>query len=273
MWIPGIALGLIFSSLAVIPLISRTRLQGQVPKLWNLGAVAIGLTELSGSLAALSLAAAVFIATLTADSGVFEDSIGLFVLSFLILTGAAMQFASTPNRQENESEEFHSIQNVSYVIAISTFFLGIALSWIGLRLLLLAIRADTAADILTWILLLSIIAGALRVCTHLYRHTEAAPSICFAIFAIGFLGPIAYKAGPVGVWSDLWPQRNETLYLATIAFVIAVVGHSFQTAILAVHGHERLEPVITRFHQPFLALYALNVIEIVLLVWLAVAEH
>jgi hypothetical protein len=271
-WIAGIVVLFLVSFAALGSLSFSSRSDRRLPPLWDLPTVAASYTELCGSLAALSLAAAVFIATLAPGTIDFEAPIGFFVISFLILVGAAMQFGATPNSRENEREEFRTSQSISYVTAASSFYLGIGMSWLGLRMLVLALHLDTAAEILTWMLLISILAGGLRVGTNLYRHTDAPGLICGLVVVLAIGSAALYKLVLAAIWDDLWPQANAPLWLGTVAFGTAVVGYVYQTLVLGAYGQPRLEPMFSKLCQPLLTFYSMNVIQIVALVWFAVIE-
>jgi hypothetical protein len=272
MWVAGILLLFVTSS-AVLSVYSwRAPPKRLLPPLWDIPSVAAAYTELCGSLAALSLAAAVFIATIAPGTANFEDAIGFFVIAFLILVAAAMQFGATPNSRGEVLPEFNTAQSISHVTAASSFYLGVGMSWLGLKLLLLALELDTAAGILTWMLLITILAGGLRIAANLYRHTDASGAVCILVVILAVTGAAFYKLALVAVWDDLWPEANEALWLATVAFGTAVAGYIYQTLVLAAYGEPRFEPGFSRLCQPLLTLYSMNVIQIVALVWFAVSE-
>jgi hypothetical protein len=273
MWVGGVLTLFLFSCAVLCPYAFRDRGHRQLPTLWDVPTVASAFAELCGSLAALSLAAAVFIGTLSERTGEFEASIGFFVIAFLVLVAAAMQFGATPNSRASDSDEFRSAQSISYVVAASSFYLGLGMTWLGLRLLLLALELETAADILTWVLFVSIIAGALRIAMNLYRHTDVPVLTCALVVVVAIAGAAFYRLVLVAAWDDLWPARDEPLWLSTVAFGTTVVGYAYQTFVLATYGERQLESIVTKLCQPLLALYTMNVIQTVALVWLAVVEQ
>jgi hypothetical protein len=271
MWVIGLSLLLVFTS-AAFAYWATSRRSSPPPPLWDIPTIARSSTDISGVLSALSLAAAVFIATLAPDSPEFETSIGLFIFSFLILVASAMQFSATPNLEHPLDEKGVTDQYLSYVAANCSFYLGTALSWLGLRLLMISIGVPLLAEILTWVLLLSIVVGALRISMHLYRHGGIHGASCIALPVVALAAALAYRYGLGGLWSDLWPNQDEPLWLAVLGGGVAALGYLSQTVVLAFHGNDDWEPLIQRFGRTWLAVYAQGVVTVVSLVWLAVAE-
>jgi len=270
MWAVGITLLILTTSLIVVawsewhgPSITRG--------LWDLPEVATSFMHISGTLAALSLASAVFIATLAPDSPTFESSIALFIFSFLILIAAAMQFAALPNLPQTDGSIADG-QYVSYVIANCSFYLGIALSWLGLRLLLLAIHLEDLAAILTWVLLLSILAGAMRLSMHLYRHGTVNGLVCLLLPAVALGFSLLYRFGVSELWSSLWPDSKQPLDIALFGIAITASGYVFQTALLALYGSGDWAKGVERAARTWLVAYGHSVVVAVALTWIAVAQ-
>ena len=226
--------------------------------------------HISGTLSGLSLAAAVFIATLAPNSPNYEASIGLFVFSFLILVATAMQFATTPNLQLEGRSAAH--QYLSYITANSSFFLGVALSWLGLRLLLISIHLDDLAGILTWVLLFAILAGAFRLSMQLYRHGGVSGLVCLFIPITGFVFALLYRFVFSEAWSALWPDADASLRLGIVAFAISGLAYLFQTFTLAAHGNSGWEAAVDRFATGYLAGYGQSIVIVIVFVWIAVAQ-
>jgi hypothetical protein len=239
--------------------------------LWDIPSIVANYTQIGSALAGLSLASAVFIATLAPNSPAFEDSIGLFMLSFVMLVGASMQFAGTPNPGEAGGSA-QQIQRFSYMTANCSFYIGLAASFLGLRLLLLAIRLDDLADTLTWVLLVTLAAGAARLCVHLYRHTSLSRFACFGITPIAFVWAPAYWFGLAAVWPQLLPVNHQAILSCLAGFVVAGVGYSLQTVMLGLQGERHWEDGVSRLGEQCLAGYAQSVITVVVLIWCAVAQ-
>ena len=269
MWAVGLALILLVSSVATARWAGKQRPSG-LPPLWNIPLVVANYTQISSTLAALSLASVVFIATIGQDSPAFEDSIGLFLFSVIRLVSASMQFAATPHPLGDGLER--RTQNYGYVTANGSFYLGIAVSWLGLRLLLLSIHQDHLADIFTWVLLFAIVMGGSRLCMHLYKHTSINGMACLMIPALGVAYASGYWFGIATLWSGFLPAGNQPLYFSIVAFVLAGVGYGFHTLLLALQGERPWEDAVTIHGEAFLATHVQCTITVVMLIWLSVAE-
>jgi len=218
-------------------------------------------------LAAVSLASAVFIGTVNKRGPEFENSIGLFVLSFIVLISAAMQYASTSSGRPELDAKFRIY---SYVLASFSFYLGIALSSLGLRLLVLDIDLANLAEVLKWVLLASIVLGSLRVCVQLYRHTRIVFAHCLLILFLGFGVAFVYR-GLGELWADLWPSHNASLWLSVVVFAVAGISYVSQTVLLAFHGAGKND-ALADMAPRWLVAYGQVVISVIVLVWIAVAE-
>lgn len=271
MWIAGIVI-LLSLSAGVTSLIGWSRRSAPAMPLWDIPRVAGTYTTIVGTLAGFSVASAVLIANLARESAAFEDAMGMFIFAFLLLISATMQFGTTPNLATGVSERYLGDQHISYVMANTAFYLGVALSWLGLRLLLLAIGLEVLPDILIWVLFFSVFVGSMRLSLHLYRHTRLSALASVSVPPVAFAFAIAYKAGIVAAWDDLWPSHNESLFLTSVAFVIGGAGYVMQTALLALHGNPRWEALLSRFAERVVLAYAQSVVTIIALVWLAVID-
>jgi hypothetical protein len=89
----------------------------------------------------------------------------LFLIAFLIFIGAAMQFGTTPNLPTAPTEAYRTIQEYSYLLANTSYYLGLSLSWLGLPLLLSTISLHYLAGILVWLVLFAIVGGGMRICS------------------------------------------------------------------------------------------------------------
>jgi hypothetical protein len=271
MWILGTTILLALTSLAAALSIRRRRVT-TIKQMWDLPAVSTNFTQIASTLAALSFAAAVFIATLARDSGPVESAIGLFMLSFLILGTAAMQFGSIPSLQASTPARVISAQYLGHLTAATSFYIGMAMSWLGLRLLLIAVHADTSASVFTWVLFFSIVAGALRLTMHLYHHTTAGMSTCLLVPVVGLSCAALYRFGLVEIWPVLWPDRDESLFLAVVGFAVVGIGYGYQTLVLTLQTNEAIGGKLLDFGERWLVSYVQSVVVVTVLVWIAVAE-
>src|SRR5687768_14006954 len=161
MWVVGVVSLLVLLAVGLVFLNSEKRSELPSP-LWNLSEIAGHYTDISGILAGFSVASAVFIAASAREAPGFTDAIGLFIVSFLILIAATMEFGTTPNLSDRVTPSTIRDQQLSYLTANFSFYLGTALSWLGLRLVLLSIEQSRLAELVTWLLLVSVWAGSAR---------------------------------------------------------------------------------------------------------------
>jgi hypothetical protein len=253
-------------------LLSRSG-EGSSPRPFpDLAVVTSAYSQLAGALASLSLAAVVFIATLAPDSPAFETSIGLFVLAFLVLVASAMEFAVTPSLAEETGGTALSEQHLSFLLANLAFYLGLAMSWLGLRLLVLAIELDDLADLLTWVLLFAIVVGGLRLTMHVYRYTRATVLACLSLLAVSFGAGLVYRFLLCEAWADLWPAEDGPMLLSVVAFVVAGLGYVYQTLLFAIDENSDLVQALTRWRSAWIFGSTQSVLTIVVLAWIAVAQ-
>ena len=269
-WLAGITAALLLGVATVIALSAKERLSPAVP-LWDIPRVAGSYTTIVGTLSGFTVASAIFIANGARGSPAFHDAIGLYVLAFLSLIGSTMQFATTPNLAGDRPKSYVSDQNISYVLANLSFYVGVAMSWLGLRLLLLAIDFGSFAATLTWVLLFAIVLGAFRVSMHLYRHTLLPPFACFSVPPVAFGLVLMYRL-VADMAPMFWPANNQVLAFATTTFFIVGAAYLAQTLLLALNGHTRWEGLVTRYGHRFLIAFAQMSVVMVFFVWLAVAE-
>jgi hypothetical protein len=274
-WVAGVVALLVTVSVAATLVLSRSG-QGSAPRpLKDLAVVASDYSELAGALASLSLAAVVFIATLAPDSPAFDTAIGLFILAFLVLVASAMEFAATPSLADESQADGLSEQYLSFLLANIAFYLGLALSWLGLRLLMLAIQLDELADLLTWVLLFTIILGSLRLVMHVYRYTGAAAVACLGMVGLSFIAGLGYRFVLSEAWEALWPSSDGPLRLSVVAFVLAGVGYIYQTLLFSTSGETQSSAVsrmLARYRSPWLFGFTQGVLTIVALAWISVAQ-
>jgi hypothetical protein len=270
MWVIGVSWLLLGSAAISVLLALRSRPNPALP-LWDVSRVAGSYTTIAGSLSGFTVASAVFIANATRGSFEFEGAVGMFILAFLVLIASTMLFATTPNLAGDVTQQYLTDQHLSYMMANTTFYVGIAISWLGLRLLLLAIEFNDFAETLTWVLLSAVLLGSMRLSMHLYRHTTINALACFAVVPLAMAMALLYRA--LGDTFDaLWPDRDQPLAFATVAFFVAGTAYAYQTLLLTLHGHARWEAMIARVGQRWTIAHAQASVTIIFLVWLAVAE-
>ena len=271
MWLAGVVLLLLFTAGVALSL-DRQRRQVPPLPLWDIPRVAGTYTTIVGTLSGFSVASAVLIANLARGTPAFDETLALFIFAFLLLISATMQFGTTPNLGGTLTDRYLSDQHLSYVFANAAFYIGVSLSWLGLRLMLLALEVERLADFLTWVLLFSVIAGAIRIAMHLYRHTTIAAAACFAVPFIAFGLAAVYRLGLAELWPALWPDSDQPMLLGVVAFFVGGLGYMTQSVLLTLHGNPAFERRVTAYGPRWLLAFCQAVVTTVALVWFAVAE-
>jgi hypothetical protein len=218
MWVVGIAVLLLL--VGTLSLLVNTGRDKPPADIWDVVGTARTYTSIVGTLAGFSVTSSIFIAGLAAPqrSAAFEGLMALFLIAFLIFIGAAMEFGTTPNLPTPPSDEYRTIQGYSYLLANTSYYVGLSLSWLGLPLLLSAIGLQYLAGIVIWLVLLAIVGGGMRICSAGLnnfaradlRRSLALPVICFAVAAVYAL--------VLGRQSrDLLPNEHGRLFLPQCA--------------------------------------------------------
>jgi hypothetical protein len=270
MWLAGV-IGLMLVSIAIVQILGLERRRAPALPLWDIPRVAGFYTTIVGSLAGFAVASSVFIANLARGDPQYEDAMAMFIVAFLVLIGTTMQFAATPNLAES-APGYVADQQLSYSVANVSFYVGVAVAWLGLRLLVLASGFDTLGKILSWILFFSITAGAFRLSMHIYRHTLIGRLACFSIPAIAAALTLLYRFGAAEVIPDLWPAENQALYFAALAFLAGGLAYGSQTFLLALHGDSRWERIVASYGPSWLLGYCQASVLTIYLLWLAVVQ-
>jgi hypothetical protein len=270
MWIAGVVM-LMLVAIALVQALGLRQRQAPAWPLWDIPRVAGFYTTIVGSLSGFAVASSVFIANLARGDPEYEDAMAMFIIAFLVLIGSTMQFAATPNLAET-APGYVADQQLSYTVANVSFYVGIAVSWLGLRLLVLASGFETLGTILSWILFFSITAGAMRLSMHVYRHTLLSRLACFSIPAIAAGLTVIYRFGAVELVPELWPADNQALSFAVVAFFAGGLAYASQTTLLSWHGNPAWERIVARWGPRWLLGYCQASVLTIYLLWLAVVE-
>jgi hypothetical protein len=180
-------------------------------------------------------------------------------------------FGDTPSFPASDDDFDVVFQSLAHVFANASYFLGLALGWLALRPLLLMIDLTFLANIFTWLLLATVVAGSARYAVINYRLTRANGVACAAIPILGVALPALYWLVANRVWPALWPAEHSAISFALIAFGVASVGFLHQTGLLLVPGGAHLEQQVGRNGHRFALAYLQMVTMAIGLVWLAVA--
>jgi hypothetical protein len=271
MWILGVSLTVAVSVVIAFALM-RFKEEREITLMWDIPRTAGTYTTIVGTLAGFSVTSAIFVANLSVvrDSPEFEGVMGMFLLAFIAFMGTAMQFGATPNLANND-ESYVLVQRYAYMFANLGYYHGIALSWLALRLLLLAIGLDYLANIFTVVLFVTVLAGAFRVVQFNLHLTTQSSIACLAMPLLAFGCAGIYRAGIVSLAGDLWPEDNAPLMLALVCFASATAGFFLQSLLLAGSARGFTATFLQRSVQILLMLYSQGAATTIALLWMAVA--
>ncbi|HLG11083.1 MAG TPA: hypothetical protein VI876_04920 [Dehalococcoidia bacterium] len=268
---------------AVIPMVAGVagtsaylnRRGGWVPNTlhqWDVATLGAAYSAAIPPLAAFSIALAVFLANVsrTANPRAFENVMALFLMAFIILIGTALMFATTRSAfyGAEENEEVVLSRRTMYVLANLCFYLGLNMSWLGLRPLLQAIELHNLATVFSWLLLFSVMAGAMRQSAWLQCLFGASPIACVSIGLLPIIAVCFYWFGLVSLVPDLWPQ-NSTLTFAVFVFIVACPPFLVETNVIRFAGNERCITLLSRVGSRLMPAYQGVAVTAMLLLWLS----
>lgn len=243
--------------------------------LWEPRSFASAYTAVIAPLAAFSVASAIFMAGVSVNrqTSAFHTMIGMLLLAYIVFTGTAMQFASTPGPLPAKAADatFERLQRFSIALAMLGYGVGVSIAWLTLRPLLVALELTELAEVFTWVLLATTLGACTRWVLFLYRLFETQrfaatlmPFLALAASATYFL--VLARAIPA-----LWPAANAPLTIALFLFGLVLVGFAAQSALLSGAGSPSFDAMLMRHgHRMALALYAAASGGLFLL-WLAVS--
>jgi hypothetical protein len=229
--------------------------------------------DIAGTLAGFTITAATFLGTLNQDKDApaLAAAVGLLLLSFLILMSTAMLYSSMPGDQEDGPAVDGGVQPLIDLLANAAYFIGAALGWLALRPLLQLIGLPDLADMFTWLLLVTALAGSTRLAALTYRLSTANLAACLSIPLIGFGVPALFWLVVSRVSPGLLPGSSGVLPVAVVAFAISVIALALQTTVLMVHGHPRLsQRALDSGHRIALGVSQAAVL-VIAVTWIAVA--
>ncbi len=282
MWVVGVTALILGTALLIQPLGWRRR-AALDPPIWDVLRVAALYTPICNTLAGFSVASAVFLANLTAarHSEEFGAVMGLFLIAFMTYIGAALIFATIPRSMDDDPRGgVVRSQHIVLILGNVAFYVGIMISWLALRPLLLAVELRSLADIFIWLLLFAVLAGALRIGMLLYRLLGVPLRAYVAMPLLGVGAAFAYRTWLVRLVPDLWPLPIDAardvavqavLLLAVLNFVVAAVAYIGQSVMLSLHGNARAERGVVAIGHRVMLGYTQMVATAVGLLWVAVA--
>lgn len=240
---------------------------------WDIPKVATTFMPIVGALAGFSIASTIFLANLNLvrESAEFPSLIGMFVIAFVTFVATGQEFGMTPSLTPAPHPHYAKLQRLSYLIAMSGYFVALTVSWSALQLLLVAIGLAAIADVFRWVLLVVVLAGATRLATqHVYLLTTVARASCAAVPAIACAGAAIFRLGVVPA-TGLAIPANEPFVVSVACFAVAALGFGLQSLALALHDHASAWRLVSAHWERGIVVYLQAVTVAVALLWLTVA--
>lgn len=247
MWIVGMAMLFAIGAAAIVSIGWEPRHLAE-PATLDLSGESGAFTGIVGTLEGFTIASVTFMAGLDSARGspAYAATIAMFLMSFLILLGSAMMYSDTPLLPIAHQEADVTFQSLSNLLVIATYFLGLALGWLGLRPLLLMIGLVNLAGAFTWLLLATVLEGSVRIAVYTYRLTASNSRACVSLPLLGILLPTIYWLLANRLWPALWPEPDAAIKVAFVAIAVASVGVLHQSALFAIHAClQRLAEVVS----------------------------
>ena len=272
-WLVGVAL-LMATGVAIMAWLSRAPDTRALPPLWDSAVTARAYTSIVGTLAGFTVASAIFLSSQTVARGpeAFATVIGMLLVAFLALVGAAMEFGSIPGRASSEETEpsLRRAQDLSFLLGAAAYLAGISIAWLALRPLLLALGLPGLAELFGWLLLIVVVAAAVRIGLFPYRLTQASTRACLALAPLGLGLGLVYRLLAVP-FPALLPERDGPLVFTVLLFLTVGLGYLAQSALYWGYGSSRADLFVSRFGDRLAVAYLETVVLSVALLWLAVA--
>lgn len=272
-WLVGVAV-LMATGVSIMAWLSREPDTRTLPPLWDSAITARAYTSIVGTLAGFTVASAIFLSSQTVSRGpeAFATVIGMLLVAFLALVGAAMEFGSIPGKATLEETEpaLQRVQNLSFLLGAAAYLAGISIAWLALRPLLLALGLPGLAELFGWLLLIVVIAAAARIGLFPYRLTQASTRACLALAPLGLGLGLGYRLLAIP-FPALLPERDGPLVFTVLLFLTVGVGYLAQSALYWGYGNSRAGLLVSRFGDRLAVAYLETVVLSVALLWLAVA--
>lgn len=273
MWLIG-AISLMSLVGGIAGFLSRTRNTPIFATDFNLELISEEYARIVAPLAGFSVAAAVFLANLlrVAQSTFFVDVMALFLIAFIMLMGAAIMFAtfrggglqSLPERQ-------HEVHCMLYIVCNLMFYLGLSMSWLRLRPLLISIDLFNLANVFTWLLLFTLLAGAIRLGAWLHTLLGVRLIASILVPVIPIIAAIVYGLTLAPQSTIFWPAAKPVLSIAILVFAIGSIAYGVETVMITFYGQHEFHHRLLRIGKRLLIPYLSAAITAIGLLWFAVA--
>lgn len=271
MWIAGFVtlLALLAGGVA---LINRFDEEATDPGHWDPASHVTSYLGLVGPLASFSVVVAIFVANLSraTESAALEHVMALFMMGFVKLLGAAVLLANarSATKRPDAPRAYDDAIRVHFLLGYACFFMGLALTWLGLRPVLVVIGLSNLADLFSWVLLLSVGAGAFEQSTWIQMNL-ANSKIAALVAPLGAaLAAGAYRFVLVPLEPRFWPT-GDTLAFVVVMFLLSAGAYTAGSLILKFHGDAVADRVIARIGRRWFPSYGACISCVLLLLWCA----
>ncbi len=241
--------------------------------LWEPRSFAASYTSVVGPLAAFSIASAIFMAGVSVNrqTQAFETMIGMLLVAYIIFTGTAMMFASTPGAISDSGENFRRLQRFSIAIAMLGYGVGVSIAWLTLSPLLKAIDLGGLSETFIWLLLVTTFGAAMRWSLFMYRLFEVRRRPALLMPPVAFLAAAAYHLAAREAAPQSWPGHGAPLVLTILLFAIVVLGFAGHSLLLNAYDPDRENPWLAAHgHRLAIVMYGVAT-GVLFLLWMSLA--
>jgi hypothetical protein len=280
MWLVGTVAVVVIACLITFFIARHWPLEEKRP-IWDLARAAGTYTSIVGTLAGFSVASSFFLANLSRSTRApeLETVIGMLVIAFLVLVGTAMTYGAMPTYSGGHTapegslvdDKFVTVQKLIFLLGHTSYYIGIALAWLALRPLTVALGLQTFASILTWLLLFFVIAGAGRLGMHFYSLIGGNRLATTLMPCIGIVLTSLYRLVAVPIVPALWPAFAPVLSYAVVAFALSFVGFTSSSLLIYVLASPGETPHLRRRGHQFILFFIQAVCCSIALLWYSVA--
>jgi hypothetical protein len=269
-------LGLALLVALAITVVGR-RLRSTLPgSPWDIAQVATTYTGILGLLAGFIAAAAIFVAGLSGQASAPElpTMLAMYLTAFIGLIAASHMFGTLPNLVNPKATDptvdpAAAVQRLGFILSFVCYYLGIALSWLGIQPLLLVLGQRQLSALFALSSLVVVVAGMGRLAMFLYTLTPISGSACLAMPVIGTGVAFFYRLATLRWIPQLWPQGDAPVQLAVVSFGIITVAFAAETALLALGSNNWLRNRLWDVGMRLLLAYVQIVVTVVTLLWFA----
>lgn len=276
MWLVGLSVLFLTLGLSIV-LLNRGQYEPPAQsRFWDMVSQATSYQGMMAPMASFSVTSAVFVATLSRSGRTdqLEHMMALFLIGFMAFVGSGVGFATTRSAvtPADATPEFRQVVRLQFTWAYSLFFIGISLTWLGLRPLALVIGLTDLADLLSWCLLVALFGAAAN--QGFWQHYVAGTTMLCSIATptVALVGAALYHTLVLPFFPALVPP-NHVLDLVRVVFVLGAAAFVADLTVLRLHGLQRadvfLARAIPRFAPPVFACTSAAVF----LLWFALVSH